>query len=260
MKIANKLVAKRNIRMKGGGRWKESEIVKYKYKQTREMCFDLFSLLLNLRVKKCRILEETCNILIKRFRCSIVGPICAHFVQQYYEITWPSLNVQKDEGNWRSAWLTKKRGPLKMGYIAQYDCFCHRKYDKTGSSVNFWHETHTGVKTSKQCGLVTCLRSVRLNVCACLGGCSRGIFSKSEWLWGLMGLKRSVGTVSWWEHSSGWECTDPLDPAHIQQQSYLTGVSKAIFLLNGASFCSDCDYLTGSCECPICAGNPSSVL
>lgn len=45
MKIANKLVAKRNIRMKGGGRWKESEIVKYKYKQTRdfgEMCSDLF--------------------------------------------------------------------------------------------------------------------------------------------------------------------------------------------------------------------------
>lgn len=156
--------------------------------------------------------------------------IYIHFMQQYYEIPWPSLNVQKDEGNWRSAWLTKKQGPSNnVGYIAQYDCFCHLKDDKTGSSVNFWHETHTGVKTSKQCGLVTCLRSVRLNVCACLGGCSRGIFSESEWLWGLMGLKRSVGTVSWWENSSGWECTDPLDPAHIQQQSYLTRGTQSNF-------------------------------
>lgn len=66
--------------------------------------------------------------------------------------------------------------------------------------------------------LVTCLRSVRLSVCARLGGGSRGMLSESEWLWGLMGLKRSVGTASCWENSSGCERTDPLEPAHKQAQ------------------------------------------
>lgn len=94
------------------------------------------------------------------------------------------------------------------------------------ASVNFWHETRTGGKASKQCGLVTCLRSVRLSVCVCLG---RGMPSESEWLWGLMGRKRSVGTVSWWENSSGWECTDPLEPAHIQQQSHHTRGTQSNF-------------------------------
>lgn len=70
---------------------------------------------------------------------------------------------------------------------------------------------------SKECNLFTCLRSVRLSVCVCLGGGSRGMLSKSMWLWGLMGLKRSVATVIWWENSSGWECTDPLEPAHENQ-------------------------------------------
>lgn len=31
----------------------------------------------------------------------------------------------------------------------------------------------------KQCGLVTCLRSVRWSVCVCLGGGSGGMLSKS---------------------------------------------------------------------------------
>lgn len=66
--------------------------------------------------------------------------------------------------------------------------------------------------------LVTCLRSVRLSVCVCLGGGRRGIFSESGWLWGLMGLKRSVGTVSCWEKSSGCERKDALEPAHKQTQ------------------------------------------
>lgn len=51
-----------------------------------------------------------------------------------------------------------------------------------------------------------------------LGGGSRGILSESEWLWGLMGLKRSVGTVSFTEESSGCERTEPLDPAHKHAQ------------------------------------------
>lgn len=35
-------------------------------------------------------------------------------------------------------------------------------------------------KVSEQCGVVTCLRSVRLTVCVRLGGGSRGILSESE--------------------------------------------------------------------------------
>lgn len=66
----------------------------------------------------------------------------------------------------------------------------------------------------KQNDLVTCLRSVRLSVWVRRGGGSRGMLSESEWLWGLMGLKRSVGTVSCWENSSGWERTELLEPAH----------------------------------------------
>lgn len=51
-----------------------------------------------------------------------------------------------------------------------------------------------------------------------LGGGSRGILSESEWLWGLMGLKRSVGTVSCCENSSGCERTEPLEPAYNRAQ------------------------------------------
>lgn len=64
-----------------------------------------------------------------------------------------------------------------------------------------------------QCDLVTCLWSVRLNVCARLGGGSRGMLSESEWPMGLMVLKRSAGTFSCWERSSGWERTELLEPA-----------------------------------------------
>lgn len=68
----------------------------------------------------------------------------------------------------------------------------------------------------KECVVVTCLRSVRLSVCVRLGAGNRGMLSESEWLWGLMGLKRSVGTASCWEHLSGWERTELLEPAHKQ--------------------------------------------
>lgn len=128
----------------------------------------------------------------------------------------------------------------------------------------------------KQCDLVTCLRSVRLSVCVRLGGGSRGILSESEWLWGLMGLKRSVGTVSCWENSSGCERTEPLEPAHKQGPLW-------IWRGNNASWCGDplrkwpamtpvvslgviylkCNsvsHLIGPCGCPACAGAPASVL
>lgn len=68
---------------------------------------------------------------------------------------------------------------------------------------------------------VTCLRSLRLTACVRLGGGSRGIPSESEWLWGLMGLKRSVGMVSRWENSSGWERTEPLEPGNQKAGSFL---------------------------------------
>lgn len=45
--------------------------------------------------------------------------------------------------------------------------------------------------------------------------------SESEWLWGLMGLKRSVGTVSCWVNSSGWERTELLEPAQKQTQQWI---------------------------------------
>lgn len=44
------------------------------------------------------------------------------------------------------------------------------------------------------------------------------MLSESEWLRGLMGLKKSKGTVSCWDNVSGCECTEPLEPEHIEAQ------------------------------------------
>lgn len=67
--------------------------------------------------------------------------------------------------------------------------------------------------------LVTCLRRVRLKVWARRGAGSLGMHSESEWLWGLMGRNRSAGTVSCWEKSLSWECTEPRDPAQIDESA-----------------------------------------
>lgn len=43
------------------------------------------------------------------------------------------------------------------------------------------------------------------------------MLSESEWLWGLMGLKRSAGTVSCWENSPGCDRSEQLEPAQRAQ-------------------------------------------
>lgn len=103
-----------------------------------------------------------------------------------------------------------------------------------------------------RCYLVTCRRSVRVSACVRLGRGCRCTPSESEWLWGLMGLKKSVGTVSCWERSSGCDCTEPVEPTtraqtwQVSKSSQLSNSLRHLF--------SSKDYRIEPCGCPICVG------
>lgn len=103
-----------------------------------------------------------------------------------------------------------------------------------------------------RCYLVTCRRSVRLSACVHLGRGCRCTLSESEWLWGLMGLKKSVGTVSCWECSSGCDCTEPLEPTaraqnwQVNKTSQLSNSLRHLFISK--------DYQIEPCGCPAYVG------